>query len=190
VLASQRGLLAEHGVQAVVSDDSFVEVCRDKRATAAWFKDRGLSVPRPMDSIRDARFPLFVKPYDGSCSRDARLIRSAAELTPAMLSDARMMFVEYLSPDEHDEYTIDMYYDRGGTLKCLVPRQRLETRGGEVSKGRTRRVPALAGLRERFAVIAGSAIRRRLSVELRGGSEFPALADPRTPVGRDDRVLR
>jgi carbamoyl-phosphate synthase large subunit len=49
------------------------------------------------------------------------------------------MFLEYLDPKEHIEYTVDLYYDRHSELKCVVPRQRIEVRGGEVSKGVTRK---------------------------------------------------
>ena len=59
--------------------------------------------------------------------------------------------------DGFDEYTVDAYFDRTGVLRCFVPRQRLETRAGEVSKGVTRKnhvyeylhakLPALKGAR-------------------------------------------
>jgi carbamoyl-phosphate synthase large subunit len=99
---------------------------------------------------------MFAKPYDGSCSQDTHVIESSDDLTVALLADSRMMFVEYLSPLAHDEYTIDMYYSRDGELKCLVPRLRMETRAGEVSKGRTRRIPAVGVLRERLGIIQGA----------------------------------
>ena len=49
------------------------------------------------------------------------------------------MFLKYLSPNEHVEYTVDMYFDRNSNLKCIVPRERIEIRAGEVSKGVTRK---------------------------------------------------
>ncbi len=70
-----------------------------------------------------------------------------------MFDDEKMMFMEYIDPT-HIEFTVDVYYDRMGQLKCAVPRQRIEVRGGEVSKGATRRhfvyeylLPRLAKLR-------------------------------------------
>ena len=49
------------------------------------------------------------------------------------------MFLEYINPNEHAEYTIDLYYDKNSILKCIVSRERIEVRGGEVSKGVTRK---------------------------------------------------
>jgi carbamoyl-phosphate synthase large subunit len=50
-----------------------------------------------------------------------------------------MMFLEYLSPKQYVEYTIDLYFDKNHYLKCAVPRERIEIRTGEVSKGVTRK---------------------------------------------------
>lgn len=64
-----------------------------------------------------------------------------------------MMFMEFVD-SSHTEFTVDAYYDRHGELKCLVPRERIEVRCGEVSKGITRRhyvyeylLPRLKGLK-------------------------------------------
>ncbi len=35
------------------------------------------------------------------------------------------------------EYTVDVYVDAGGTVRCAVPRLRIATRAGEVAKGMT-----------------------------------------------------
>jgi carbamoyl-phosphate synthase large subunit len=45
--------------------------------------------------------------------------------------------MEIISNEEFDEYTIDVYYTQESDLICMVPRQRVEVRGGEISKGRT-----------------------------------------------------
>jgi carbamoyl-phosphate synthase large subunit len=156
VLAARRDEFASRGVMAVVSDSDFVRTCRDKRRITHWFQALGLQSPRLINPRSVPRFPMFAKPYDGSCSQDTHVIESSDDLTVALLADSRMMFVEYLSPLAHDEYTIDMYYSRDGELKCLVPRLRMETRAGEVSKGRTRRIPAVDVLRERLGIIQGA----------------------------------
>lgn len=156
VLAENRERLAAAGVQCVVSDSAFVRICRDKRLTHDFFIDRGLGSPALNDPGAQPKYPLFAKPYDGSCSANVHLIKSASDLTPALLEDPKLIFLDYLDPAEHDEYTIDMYFDRQGDLKCLVPRLRLETRGGEVSKGRTRWLSAFGKLREKMGRIDGA----------------------------------
>ena len=58
-------------------------------------------------------------------------------LSDKILNNEKNMFME-LIPSYYDEYTIDVYYDRKGKLKSFVPRLRIETRSGEVSKGVTK----------------------------------------------------
>ena len=50
-----------------------------------------------------------------------------------------------------------MYYDRQGRLKCAIPRERLEVRTGEVSKGATRRNALYKELVEKMAVLKAHA---------------------------------
>lgn len=156
VLAAGREAFAAAGVMAAVSEPGFISVCRDKRQTAQWFVGRGLRSPRVFAGVGAARFPLFTKPVDGSNSQGARVIWQRAELAPALAADPRVMFVEYLSPAEHDEYTLDMYYCRQSRLRCCVPRLRLEVRGGEVTKSRTCRLSALQPLERAVAHVAGA----------------------------------
>ena len=66
------------------------------------------------------------------------MISSPADLTPDLLEDPKNIFMEYVGKDFR-EFTCDAYFDRNSLLKCLVPRERLEVRAGEVSKGVTRK---------------------------------------------------
>jgi carbamoyl-phosphate synthase large subunit len=47
------------------------------------------------------------------------------------------------------EFTVNLFFDARG-LRCAVPHWRMETRGGEVSKGLTRRIPALMEAAEKI----------------------------------------
>jgi carbamoyl-phosphate synthase large subunit len=181
LLAGVRDEFAADGTQIVVSQSEFIQVCRDKRRTAEWFCQRGLQTPRQVDVRGDVQFPIFVKPYDGSCGKEARLIASPADLTPSVLDNSRLIFVEYLSPAEHDEYTIDMYYSRHSELTCLVPRLRIETRAGEVSKGRTARISAMDELRKRMGTIEGArgCITLQVFVECATGAVSAIEINPR-----------
>jgi carbamoyl-phosphate synthase large subunit len=155
VLSEARPLFEEIGVSVSVPDPSLVEICRDKRLTADLMTAHGIRTPALM--AKDAlRFPLFAKPYDGSLSKDTFVIGDPSQMTAAQLANEKLIFMEYISPAEHDEYTIDMYYTREHRLACAVPRLRIEVRGGEISKGRTVKGPLLELLRERFATIDGA----------------------------------
>ena len=155
VLALNRKRFEDRGVQIVISTPELVAACRDKRKTADIF-DR-LQISQPAIYPRgDIQFPCFCKPYDGSCSVGALPLTSPAMLTPELLANEKNMFMELIGKD-YSEYTIDAYYDRSSRLCCLVPRERIEVRGGEISKGATRknfvydyldaRLPLLEGAR-------------------------------------------
>ena len=57
-------------------------------------------------------------------------------LTADILDNPKNMFME-LVPKSYDEYTVDIYFNKFGKLRSLVPRLRIETRAGEISKGVT-----------------------------------------------------
>lgn len=154
-LSRMQESLAALGCAVVVCDEALVSICRDKRESDGWFRGMGFETPRIMD--HDAiTFPCFVKPYNGSLSRGARALRTSAMLSRDMTDDPTLMFMELLDPSEYDEYTIDAYYTRTGALRCLVPRQRVEVRGGEISKGVARKGALYEFLRDPLQQIPGA----------------------------------
>lgn len=173
-LARNRQRFAAHGVTLVISDESLVSACRDKRVSSALFQEVGVDVPHIFD--RDAlEFPCFAKPYDGSRSVGAVLLPTAESLTAKMLDDPKMMFLEYIDRT-HQEYTVDAYYDRDGAMRCVVPRERLEVRDGEVNKGVTRKHHVYDYLKDRLLEVKGA--RGCLTVQLftkADGSRYAAL---------------
>lgn len=137
VLAQHRDAFAAEGIQLVVSAESLVRQCRDKRETSELFSSLNIDTPA-IYNREQLQFPCFAKPYDGSCSVGAVRIARASDVTESLLQDAKTMFMELIDA-RVPEYTVDAYYSRVGELTCLVPRRRLEVRAGEVSKGVTRR---------------------------------------------------
>jgi carbamoyl-phosphate synthase large subunit len=134
-------LLANHqeqfqviGTQVVISDSDFIKTCRDKRLTNDFFEVNNFFVPKAIDPQKPA-FPLFIKPISGSMSKDIFLITHAEMFTESLQKRSDLMFMEYIPKNEYDEYTLDLYYDKVGELKCVVPRLRMEIRSGEISKG-------------------------------------------------------
>ncbi|MEZ9768958.1 ATP-grasp domain-containing protein [Vibrio breoganii] len=137
LLADVRERFLENKINIVISEPSLVAYCRDKRKTAVLFSM--LEVDQPLIYQPNGLvFPLFCKPYDGSCSVGAFPILNENELTKEVHSNPKNMFME-LIPSSYSEYTVDCYYSTEGALKALVPRKRLEVRAGEVSKGITKK---------------------------------------------------
>ena len=137
VLAQNRFRFESEGINLIISGACLVEACRDKRITATIFDNLDISQPQ-IYSKDNIKFPCFCKPYDGSCSVGAVALDSVQSLTSELLNNEKNMYMELISKD-YSEYTIDAYYDKKNILRCLVPRERLEVRGGEVSKGITRK---------------------------------------------------
>lgn len=142
------------GIHVMVSDKTFIAMCRDKRNTGEFFEKHGVRVPAEVDKYNPT-FPLFAKPYDGSLSANLHYVKCAEELTPDILNDPKLLFMEYIDKKVYKEYTVDMYYGKDNRVKCIVPRERIEIRAGEINKGRTAKNEILSFLKEKLGYIEG-----------------------------------
>ena len=154
VLAENKNLFEENNIFVSVSSPDFIRICRDKRNTGKFFEKHGIRVPQSIDK-NNPTFPLFAKPYDGSLSTNLHYIRSAEELTTEILKDPKLLFMEYIDKDVYKEYTVDMYYGRDHKVKCIVPRERIKIRAGEINKGLTEKEPLTKYLFDRLETIDG-----------------------------------
>ncbi|PWK26176.1 carbamoyl-phosphate synthase large subunit [Arcicella aurantiaca] len=114
---------------------SSIETCDiffDKAKANQWFLGENFPVPHQDLS----KFPLIAKPIKGSASQGIEKIENEAELTQFLASHQAE---DYLIQGfiEGDEYTVDCYVDIEGEIMSIVPRKRLETISGEVSKSIT-----------------------------------------------------
>ncbi len=155
LLASLKARFAAFGCTLAVSDLALVDHCADKRMTGLLFEPLGLKMPRRME-IDALSYPLIIKPYDGSLSAGISVLREPNELTQSHLENPRNMFCQYLEHSEYDEFTCDAYFDRTNQIRSVVPRLRIEVRGGEVSKGQTVRNDIVPFLTERLAHLPGA----------------------------------
>lgn len=154
ILSKIKEKFASHGIHVIVSDADLISICRDKRNTGAFFEEHGIRIPASIDK-RHPTFPLFAKPYDGSLSTNIHHIKCMDELTPDILNDPKLLFMEYIDRNIFREYTVDMYYGKDNRLKCIVPRERIEIRAGEINKGRTDKNQIVGFLKERLDYIKG-----------------------------------
>lgn len=159
VLSAHRGEFAAIGTRVVVSAPETVALCQDKRATAARLAEAGIATPATLplaEYLRDPkrlRTPVIAKPNRGSAS--IGLVR------PQRLGD-----LAALDPDGYivqelwqgREYTVNVFFDRAGHLRCAVPHERLEVRAGEVSKGVTRRQAALEETARKLSTVLPGAM--------------------------------
>lgn len=127
----------KEGIKIVVSSESIVELSSDKRKTIQIFEKYKLNYPK-IYKKDNLEFPCFCKPYDGSRSEDTYVINSKLDLNSNIINNPKNIFMEMIPPN-YTEFTIDAYFDINSILKCLVPRERIEIRDGEVSKSATRK---------------------------------------------------
>lgn len=136
-LAKNQQLFSETNINVIISSEELVRACRDKRKTAILFNQIGIEHPK-IYQRENIKFPCFCKPYDGSSSIGAFPIYSREMLTEDIIENEKNIFLELIDKS-YSEYTVDCYYNKEGKLCCLVPRERIEVRAGEVSKGITRK---------------------------------------------------
>ncbi len=137
VLARHRDSFQDIGVRALVSSPEVISICFDKRRTRDFFLSIGEPTPEilePSEAIGRGRFPLFVKPAEGSASVGARRVNDARELEFFVEHTPNPVVQELVTGEE---FTLDVLVDFGGQVRCVVPRLRIETRAGEISKGIT-----------------------------------------------------
>ena len=154
VLAKNKQLFADSEIFACVSSYDFISICRDKRNTSDFFEQHNIRVPKAIDKFNPT-FPLFAKPYDGSLSVNLHYICTPEELTQEIINDPKLMFMEYVDTDVYKEYTVDMYFGRDNKVKCIVPRERIKVRAGEINKGCTSKNDIVGFLRGRLDYIKG-----------------------------------
>ena len=111
VLAENKELFQENGIEPMVSELPFIQACRDKRNTGTFLNSHDIRVPAPVDKYHPT-FPLFAKPYDGSLSKDLYVVRGKEELTSEILNHPKLIFMEYIDKQEYKEFTVDMYYGK------------------------------------------------------------------------------
>lgn len=139
LLAPFREDFARLGVTLLVSSCETNHICLDKNRTSEFFRQAGVRTPKILDpklllSDQHTIYPLLLKPADGSCSIGVYKVRTAGELEFFTEYVPNAIVQEFISGQE---YTLDVLVDFDGRVRSVVPRLRIETRAGEVSKGMT-----------------------------------------------------
>jgi carbamoyl-phosphate synthase large subunit len=137
ILDEHRKEFLEDGTFVLLSDINALQICSDKCKTYKFFTENNIKTPSTWlanDFPLETSFPLFVKPCSGMGSQGAKRAASAMELDSALKYSKDMIIQQYISGTE---YTLDVLADFEGHALSVVPRERLEVRSGEVSKGKT-----------------------------------------------------
>ncbi len=136
-LAGNQEKFEKLGCIVLVSSQSVIDICQDKRQTFKFLKKNNFNTPetiaaRKILEQKRIKFPLFLKPWDGYASRGNEIVKNRKELEFYAKKIPNCIAQEYVIGDE---YTCDCFVDFAGDVRCVVPRRRIEVRSGEVSKG-------------------------------------------------------
>ncbi|MXU65216.1 ATP-grasp domain-containing protein [Oceanomicrobium pacificus] len=142
--AAARSAFEEIGCAVHVSSPDVVAIARDKRRTAAALKSAGIAVPETYDwhTLTDGGaavdWPVIGKPVSGSSGKGIVTLAGPEDLAAKPAGD--LIFQDLLSGPE---YTVSIFVDRAGTLRTSFAHLREQTRGGEVEKGLSVRLPEI-----------------------------------------------
>jgi len=167
------------GTRVVISSPKVVSIGSDKVQTHRWMSEHGLPVPRqatPHEVLADPgawQLPLLIKPQFGSSSIGVHIVDDMEKLR--LLSANQPYLVQTIATGQ--EYTVELFADQSGRCRCAVPRRRLETRAGEVSKGMTVRIEPVIELSKRVCDALPGA---------RGVMNLQVFHDPKT---NDCRII-
>lgn len=136
VLSEGREEFQKLGCTVLISEPDVVDICQDKRKTFQFLSSAGFDTPQTWTleqamQIPDLPMPVLLKPWDGYASRGHAVVKNFEDL-PAFGADIPNCIVQEFI--EGQEYTCDAFVDFDLKVRCVVPRKRIETRGGEVSK--------------------------------------------------------
>ncbi|MBP2241856.1 carbamoyl-phosphate synthase large subunit [Cytobacillus eiseniae] len=140
LLASYKKELANHGIQAIVSEERIIDICFDKYNTYQFLQENNIPcIPTYIDvekamkdiDIGKISFPLIVKPRNGSASIGIHKVTTMKEVEDYK---ERSHFV--LQPFiDGDEYGVDCYIDliTQQTTNIFV-KKKISMRAGETDK--------------------------------------------------------
>ncbi|QDQ01318.1 ATP-grasp domain-containing protein [Lysinibacillus fusiformis] len=139
LLANYKKDFENIGVKLLISDLKTHEICNDKKLTAEFFASNGFDAPKVYEidaelNKEQLEQPLLIKPAKGSSGIGVHILDQFEELVFYAKHVQDPILQELI---KGEEYTIDVFTDFDGQVLTAVPRLRIETRAGEVSKGKT-----------------------------------------------------
>jgi len=158
VLAQNKGRFERLGCMVLVSNPEVVDIARDKRKLHKFLLRNGFGAPETMslkEALRKKRLPMprFLKPWDGSASKSNHRVDNRRELEFYGKRIRNCIVQEFI---DGQEYTCDVYVDFDMKVRCVVPRKRVETRGGEVTKSKIEKNRSIMDVARRVTEALGA----------------------------------
>lgn len=138
LLAENKNNIEEKtNAKVLISNENVVQICRDKIKTQKFLEENRFGVPKMYteEDISNGAlpFPLFIKPKSGSSSINTFKVNNLNELKTYKNIIDQPIIQEFIVGEE---YTVDVFLDFESNVITIVPRLRIATRSGEISKGK------------------------------------------------------
>jgi carbamoyl-phosphate synthase large subunit len=136
-LDAERSTFEEIGCRLWVPEREVVRKTSDKLAFAHLLQDLGIPGPATFEFVEGFvpdRFPVYLKPREGSGSVGTMRVESAQTLGEAARGRANLIVQEAV---EGSEFTVDCFAAEPGRVVAAVPRERIAIKAGVSVKGRT-----------------------------------------------------
>ncbi len=138
LLADNAKKFSDAGCTVLISSPDVIRICQDKRETFKFLVENDFGTPVTFNAEqalrkKNIKYPLFLKPWDGYASRGNALVKNREELRFYTKKIPNCIVQEFIIGQE---FTCDVFVDFDLKVRCVVPRNRIETRTGEVSKGK------------------------------------------------------
>lgn len=139
-----------------VSDFELCEIFFDKKFANDWCEAENIAVPS-----NNYEFPMIAKPITGSASKGIIVLENEHDLNT--LCDRENYLIQKFIKGK--EYSVDAYISmQNSQIISIVPRQRLETQGGESIKSITVKCAKLISFSE--IIIAKSKLKGPITLQL------------------------
>ncbi len=132
-LAYAKRNFLKHNILIAISSSGICNTFYLKESTGKFFVENGFNTPKLIENLEKCSYPVFAKLNNSSSSIGAQVVYSP-EIAKELCKKGNYIFQEYI---EGIEFTVDVFIDSKSNIISIVPRERIEVRAGEVSKGKT-----------------------------------------------------
>ena len=133
-IADHRHELELDGRRLWIPQNRAIDICHDKWKLFKFLIDKGFDTPTTFFPGKlEFSFPLIAKPRRGEGSKDVFFLENSDDLEFYMKKYPHHVFQKRV---DGQEFSVDAYFDQQGSPRLIVPRERLEVRGGEVMVSR------------------------------------------------------
>lgn len=133
-MAKHRIELEAGGRRLWIPQNRAIEICHDKWKLFEFLTGEGFDTPSTfLSGKQETLFPVIAKPRRGEGSNELFIVEDDNELEFYMKKCLHHVFQNLI---DGQEFSIDAFFDKHGSPRLIVPRERLAVRGGEVMASR------------------------------------------------------